>query len=187
MNVFGEIFLALWFFLPAGVANMTPIFAARIPLIKKLDYPMDFYRTFCGQRVFGSHKTWRGLVTGVVFGTLTLWVQVLAVQHNSWLAEVTNPIGYQTLPVLLVGPLFGLGALLGDAFESFFKRQIGRAPGQGWFPFDQTDYIIGGALATAPFVQLSLLQYSLLIVLWLIIHVVASAIGYLMGVKERPI
>lgn len=187
MNLFQEFFLATWFFLPAGIANMTPIFAAHMPVIKKLDYPMDFFRTFRGKRVFGEHKTWRGLITGVIFGTLTLWLQVLAVQHSAWLTDATSSIGYESLSVLVLGPLFGLGALLGDAIESFFKRQIGRKPGEGWFPFDQTDYIIGGAIATMPFVQLTIAQYGLLIILWLVIHVVASAIGYTLGLKERPI
>lgn len=187
MSVLTEIFFALWFFLPAGIANMTPILAAHIPLLKKLDYPMDFFATFRGKRVFGEHKTWRGLMTGVIFGTLTLWLQVIAVEHSSWLASVTSTVGYENLPVLMLGPLFGLGALLGDAIESFFKRQIGRKPGEGWFPFDQTDYIIGGAIATTPFVQLSLVQYGMLIVLWLVVHVISSAIGYYLGLKERPI
>ncbi|MBP9852615.1 MAG: CDP-2,3-bis-(O-geranylgeranyl)-sn-glycerol synthase [Patescibacteria group bacterium] len=186
-EIFKEVFLAAWFFLPAGIANMTPIFAAKIPLIQKLDFPMDFFKTFRGKRVFGEHKTWRGLITGIIFGTLTLYLQVVAVEHSAWLAGVASAIGYESLPILVLGPLFGLGALLGDAIESFFKRQIGRAPGEGWFPFDQTDYIIGGAIATMPFVQLTMTQYGVLIVLWLIIHVVSSAIGYLLGLKARPI
>jgi CDP-2,3-bis-(O-geranylgeranyl)-sn-glycerol synthase len=182
-----EIFLALWFFLPAGIANMVPIFVAHIPALKRFDAPIDFGRTFRGQRIFGSHKTWRGLVAGIIFGTLTLWLQQLAVAHWQLLADWTRQIDYDQLPTLIVGPLFAIGALGGDAIESFFKRQRGVAPGHGWFPFDQTDYIIGGAIATASFVSLSLLQYLWLLTLWLAVHLVASAIGYLLGVKERPI
>lgn len=182
-----ELFFALWFFLPAGIANMVPIFAARIPLIQKLDYPMDFGLTVRGKRVFGSHKTWRGLITGVLCGTLVLWLQQLAVQHVHAVAVLTDQVDYVALPVLLLGPLFGLGALLGDAIESFFKRQVGIKPGDGWFPFDQTDYIIGGAIATMPFVQLSLLQYALLILIWLAIHVISTVIGYKLGLKDKPI
>jgi CDP-diglyceride synthetase len=105
----------------------------------------------------------------------------------AWLANLTAHVDYAALAVLIVGPLFGLGALGGDAIESFFKRQRNVEPGHGWFPFDQTDYIIGGALATAPFIRLELGQYVILIIFWLVVHIVASYIGYLLKLKERPI
>ena len=182
-----EIFLALWFFLPAGIANVMPIFVATIPRLKRYDAPMDFGHTYRGKRIFGAHKTWRGLIAGVVFGTITLGLQQLAVAHAGWLHSWTDKVDYASLPTLIVGPLFAIGALGGDAIESFFKRQRGVAPGQGWFPFDQTDYIIGGAVATMPFVHLSILQYALMLILWLIVHVISTIIGYFMGVKESPI
>lgn len=182
-----DIFFALWFFVPAGVANMMPIFAAKVPGLSGYNAPLDFGRTFRGKRIFGAHKTWRGLVTGIIFGTLVLGLQQVLVAHSAWLQHLTSQVDYRHLPTLVLGPLFALGALGGDALESFFKRQIGIAPGHGWFPFDQTDYIIGGAIATMPFVNLSYLQYVWLLVLWLVTHLVASGIGYLIGVKERPI
>jgi CDP-2,3-bis-(O-geranylgeranyl)-sn-glycerol synthase len=187
MAILHELFFALWFFLPAGVANMMPVFAAFVPGLRRWNYPMDGYRTFRGQRVFGDHKTVRGLVTGVVFATLTLWLQQTMVGHSDWLAAWTAHVDYATLPVLILGPLFALGALLGDAVESFFKRQRHTPPGEGWFPFDQTDYIVGAAVATAPFVQLGFWQYVWLICLWLVLHVVATVVGYYLGLKERPI
>lgn len=182
-----ELFFALWFFLPAGMANMMPIPIAAIPKVKELNAPLDFGRRFRGKRVFGSHKTWRGLVTGIVFGTLTLWLQQLAVTHSGWLQVWTSQVDYARPTTLLLGPLFALGALGGDAVESFFKRQVGVPPGHGWFPFDQTDYIVGAAIISAPFVALSLVQYVALIVIWFAISAAASAIGFALGLKERPI
>ncbi|MCA9326942.1 CDP-archaeol synthase [Candidatus Saccharibacteria bacterium] len=187
MTILHELFFALWFFLPAGIANMMPIFAARWPVMKTWDAPIDFGKTYRGHRVFGTHKTWRGLIVGIVFATLTLALQVWLVREVPFLADVTDQVDYSTLPILVLGPLFGFGALAGDCIESFFKRQRGTSPGDGWFPFDQTDYIIGGALATMPFVTLSIPQYLTLIVIWLVVHVVASYIGYTLGVKEKPI
>ncbi len=187
MAIIQEIFFALWFFLPAGIANMMPIFSARWPYFRDMEWPMDFGLSFRGKRIFGSHKTWRGLITGIVFATFVLWLQQLAVQHSSGLASWTSDVDYATLPVLIVGPLFGFGALMGDAIESFFKRQIGIPPGESWFPFDQTDYIIGGALATMAFVTLSFWQYVLLIVIWFGLHIISTFIGYLLGLKDKPI
>jgi len=187
MELFKELFFALWFFLPAAIANMMPIFAAHWKFLEGHEYPMDFGKTYRGKRIFGAHKTIRGLIVGVIFSTLVLWLQQLAVAHIHFVAELTDQVDYTQLPVLVLGPLFGLGALLGDAIESFFKRQVGIKPGDGWFPFDQTDYIIGGAIATMPFVQLSILQYIWLIILWLIIHVISTFIGYNLGLKDKPI
>jgi CDP-2,3-bis-(O-geranylgeranyl)-sn-glycerol synthase len=182
-----DILFALWFFLPAGMANMIPIPVSKIPAFKHLEAPLDFGKTFRGKRIFGSHKTWRGLIAGIIAATLVLALQQYLVAEFSWFDAFADQVDYAALPTLLVGPLFAIGALGGDAIESFFKRQVNIAPGHGWFPFDQTDYIIGGAIATLPFVSLSLWQYVWLILLWLVIHMIATVIGYFTGFKERPI
>lgn len=183
----GDIFFALWFFLPAGMANMIPIPVAKIPALRRFDSPIDGGATFRGKRVFGAHKTWRGLIAGIIAGTLTLALQQYLVGQSAWLQSITSQVDYASLPTLIMGPLFAIGALGGDAIESFFKRQRGIAPGKGWFPFDQTDYIVGGAIATMPFVTLSIWQYVWLLILWLVVHVIATVIGYLLGLKDRPI
>jgi CDP-2,3-bis-(O-geranylgeranyl)-sn-glycerol synthase len=182
-----ELLFAIWFFAPAGFANAMPVFSARMPWIKQLNAPMDFGYSFRGQRIFGSHKTWRGFISGVIMATLVLGLQQLLVAHYSWTQSLTSQVDYASLPTLVLGPLFGIGALGGDAIESFFKRQRHVPPGHGWFPFDQTDYIIGGALVTAPFVRLSLREYIMLILFWLAAHIIASYVGYLIGLKESPI
>jgi len=182
-----EIVFALWFFMPAGIANLVPVFAARLPYLRDLEAPIDFGKTFRGIRIFGPHKTWRGLVCGMVFSTLVFWLQQYLVRHYGWAQSFTSQVEYTSLPTLIVGPLFGFGALVGDAVESFFKRQRAIAPGHSWFPFDQTDYIIGGALATAPFIELHFLQYVLLVIIWLIVHLLTTYVGYRLKFKERPI
>jgi CDP-2,3-bis-(O-geranylgeranyl)-sn-glycerol synthase len=185
--VLKDVFFALWFFLPAAIANAAPVFAAALPALRRFDAPMDCGLSFRGKRVLGSHKTWRGLIAGIIAATFVLWLEQLAVGHNSWVRHTISQVNYTDLPTLILGPLFGIGALGGDALKSFFKRQRGVAPGHGWFPFDQIDYIIGGALISMPFVQLTLLQYGWLVVIWLIIHIASTYIGYLVGLRERPI
>lgn len=182
-----NVLLALWFFAPAGIANVTPIIVAKVPMLRNWNAAVDGGRTFRGVRILGSHKTWRGFVTGIILATITLWIQQLLVAHAMWAAHFTTSIDYAKLPTLIVGPLFGIGALGADAIESFFKRQRHIPPGRGWFPFDQSDYVIGGALATAPYVRLQLVQYVWMLVLWLLASLIASYIGFRLGFKERPI
>ena len=179
-----QVFLILWLFLPAGVANGTPVLAAKLPW---LGAPLDGGLTFRGKRLFGPNKTWRGVITGIIMATLTLWLQQIAVRNIHWLQTVISPINYTHLPILTLGFLFGIGALGGDAIESFFKRQRGIASGNGWFPFDQTDYIVGSAVAITPLIRLNTIQYAEAVVLWLTIHLTATYLGYRIGLRARPI
>ena len=44
---------------------------------------------------------------------------------------------------LWLGVSMGAGTGVGDAVKSFFKRQIGIAPGASWIGFDQLDFFVG--------------------------------------------
>ncbi|HTE57438.1 MAG TPA: CDP-archaeol synthase [Verrucomicrobiae bacterium] len=177
---------ALWFFLPAGVANAAPVFAAKLPALKHLKSPMDGGRSYKGTRLFGANKTWRGLIAGIVLATLIIGLQKYLFTHSLWALE-HSWFDYRPTSVWLLGPLLGAGALLADVLESFFKRQRRIAPGDSWFPFDQTDYIIGGCLFSLPVVQLSLGKYLLVLIVWLSAHLLSVYIGYLAGIRDKPI
>jgi CDP-2,3-bis-(O-geranylgeranyl)-sn-glycerol synthase len=96
-------------------------------------------------------------------------------------------IDYGMAGIWLLGPLFGGGALLADAFESFFKRRAGVPPGESWFPFDQIDYILGGYLSATLVIGFDLSQFLWVLGTWFFAHLIASYIGYLLGLKNKPI
>lgn len=171
-----NIIFALLFFLPAGVSNMTPILSSKLPYLRNWNTPMDMGKSFHGHRIFGNNKTWRGLLTGVVLGTLTGYV-----------LSQTYFTDYNAVLFTLMSASMSLGALLGDAVESFFKRQRGIQSGQPWFPFDQTDYIIGGLLFTLPAAILPVWLVFWVVVLYFGLHLVSSYVGYRLGLKELPI
>lgn len=182
-----EILFLLWLALPSIFANIAPIPISKIPLLKKYNTPLDFGKTYRGKRVFGTNKTWRGLVAGIIAATLVFWLQQLAVEHYAWAASLTAQIDYAHLPTLILGPLFAIGALGGDAIESFFKRQRGIPPGGGWFPWDQLDSVLGTAVVVLPFIVLSAWQYVLMIAMMPVIHLVSTRIGYWIGLKDSPV
>lgn len=184
MNI---ILFALWFFLPAGLANSAPVFASRIVVLRNLTSPLDFGASYRGKRIFGANKTWRGLISGIFIATLTLWIQQYLFTSTDWAKTISGNIDYSTLPVFILGPLFGLGALLGDAIESFFKRQREVPSGESWFPFDQFDYIIGGILASSLIVQLTLRQYVAVAVIWFCLHILSVYVGFLIGMRGSKI
>ena len=179
--------MAIWFLLPAALANAAPVIAAKIPALKRWDAPLDGGRRWRGHHLLGPHKTWRGIVSGMIVATVVLGLQQLAYVATEWGQWIAGPVDYTELPVLILGPLFAIGALGGDAIESFFKRARGIKSGRSWFPFDQLDYIIGAILVSLFFVILSPLQYLWMIIIWFILHIVVSYIGYVVGLKKAPI
>lgn len=189
MSTFDLIAISIWWFIPAGIANMMPVFAAKIPGLKHLDYPVDFGTSFRGQRVLGDHKTWRG----IILGTLAA-MAVAAWQLQTFYGLIPDDgtsswqIRYGNVNPLLLGFLLGSGALIGDMVKSFFKRQKQVPSGHSWFPWDQIDYILGGLLFSAfvlPFTPLSI--YFCTFFLYFILHLVVSYVGYLTGFKADPI
>ncbi len=185
--MFQDIQVALWFLLPAAVANAMPIFVAKLPLLRRWNAPLDAGRTFNDKEIFGANKTWRGLVAGMIIATIVFWIQKTLVANTDWAAYAAGPVSYAELPTLLLGPLLGFGALGADALESFFKRLRDIAPGKQWFPFDQLDYIIGAVIVTLPFVHLPLAIYVWIFVIWFVIHLLASYVGWWIGLKKAPI
>jgi CDP-2,3-bis-(O-geranylgeranyl)-sn-glycerol synthase len=181
-----DVFVALWFFLPAAAANVTPVFLAKIPLLKQFDTPIDFNRKWRGKPIFGTHKTWRGMIGGIVAATAVLWLQAVGEHRIAALDELVYSIDYANINIWLVGPLFAIGALGGDAIKSFIKRRVGIAAGRSWFPWDQIDYVIGASLATYAFVSLNFYQYVLILVIWSLSSLVSSKIGYRLGLKDVP-
>lgn len=182
-----DILLALWFFLPAGAANVAPIFAAKLPIMNRLDIPMDCGLTFGGKRLLGDHKTWRGLVAGLILSVITVYLQAYGYAHVAWIRNISMSVNYQQLPLLSLGLLLGFGALGGDAAKSFFKRRRNIPAGESWIPFDQADLIIGAIIVTVPIITLNLAVYIWATVLWSVIQLLSTIAGYLLRLKERPI
>lgn len=181
-----DLLFILWFFLPAGFANAAPIFAAKLPYLRAWSFPLDCYATFRRKRILGSHKTLRGLLSGIAIGILIAYLQVFIYIHVP-LIRTFVLIDYASLNPLLFGLLLATGALIGDALKSFVKRQLGIAPGKSWFPFDQLDYVIGGVLCISFYVQLAFYQYLILSIIWFLLHPLSTFIGYEVKLKESPI
>ncbi len=181
------ILFALWFFLPAGVANSAPIFASKIPFLKKYTRPVDSGKTFRGHPVLGKNKTWRGFASGVITAIIVVYIQQLVWQAG-WVDNLNSqPMEYLAYSPVLLGFLFGFGALFGDAVKSFAKRQFNYESGSAWFPFDQIDYILGACLFMAPIVVLSAETYLLVLIVWFVLHLLFSYLGYLTKFKKQPI
>src|SRR5690242_18468119 len=98
---------------------MAPVFAKN--LFPKWRTPVDLGAELGGIGIFGSNKTWRGLIAGVFGGALA--AAALVALGSVWpdLARATPEASFSTV---LVGAWLGLWALLGDLVKSFFKRRM---------------------------------------------------------------
>lgn len=169
----------LYFFAPAYLGNMSPALVTR--WFNALATPIDGGRSLGGRRILGDHKTWRGLFAGVVVGALVYEVQRLVYQAG--LARDLALIDYAAHPVV-PGVLMGLGAGLGDAVKSFFKRRLGIPPGRRWLVFDQLDFLLASYLSVSFIYAPPLLPTLLCVPIILAAHVAITTIGYWLGLKE---
>lgn len=167
----------LWLLFPAGFANMAPLLAKK--LFPRWNTPVDLNKLWNGYEIFGSHKTYRGLLCGGLTGFFIFYLQQRLYISNptckSW-----SLFNYETTTVFF-GFWMGLCALLGDLIKSFCKRRAHIAPGQPWIPFDQIDWIIGALLSVTliflPKFEIIVSSLTLGIVLHLIIRRIAFALG----------
>ena len=184
--MFGSIFFSLWFFAPAGFANLAAFLSGKIKFLKKFNYPVDCYKKFLGKRLLGSHKTVRGFIAAIVVGIIACALEVFVYNSFSSIRQVI-PLDYATINPVILGILLGFGALAGDGVKSFFKRRQGIQPGRSWFPFDQIDYILGGIAFSFLYIQLSLGWYIILFIVWFLMHPLTTFIGYLFRLRHQPL
>ncbi|MDP3698792.1 MAG: CDP-archaeol synthase [Nanoarchaeota archaeon] len=161
---------SLYFFLPGYIANMAPVLLRSIPYGGK---PIH-------SKLFGEHKTWRGLVVAILIGGLVFWLQqwLYNLGFQDWaLIDYADFPGY-------FGFLQGAGVIGGDLVKSFYKRKQGIKPGDPWWGWDQLDFVMGGLV-------LGFLVYVppagtalVLLVLSPILHLLANNIGYLLKIKK---
>lgn len=146
-----------------------------------LAIPVDGRRTLWGKRILGDHKTWRGVLAGIVSGTLVFELQRFV--YEAGVAQTMVLIDYSAHS-LLPGLLMGLGARRGDAVKSFFKRRVDIEPGESWPVFDQLDFFLGAyvfvSLVYAPPISLTLASLPLI----LFGNIASNAVGYWLGFKE---
>jgi CDP-2,3-bis-(O-geranylgeranyl)-sn-glycerol synthase len=155
----------LYFMAPAYVANMFP------PLVR---YWKGWNRPL-SQRWLGAHKTVVGFAAGVV-GAIATTLAQHAIGHQSGIVDYDEWIA--------LGLRFGLGAMMGDAVKSFFKRRLLIPPGAPWIPFDQLDFALGALALVAPHAALCVGDVALVVALSFGGHVLVNRAGYWLGIRE---
>lgn len=153
-------------FLPAFVSNGVPVIAQNIPFIKRFSTPV------C-EKHLGSHKTYRGFLTGVFSGGL-IGIGLF----------YTPFFEFSFFQSTLLGLSLGFGALFGDAVESFVKRKIGKKPGEAWPVWDGIDYILGALLFVLPWYIPTWYDIVFLLLFAPFLSLISNTVAYFLGWKK---
>lgn len=174
---------ALFFFLPAYIANMCPVIFGNLGWLQFLKKPIDGGRKIGHSKIFGEHKTYLGFVVASLGGLLVGFLQALLfinVAESHWLFLFP----YSWSSGLLLGFLLGFGALFGDLIKSFIKRRLHIKEGSPFLPFDQLDFVVGGLLFCSLVYLPSWKHILVLALLTPLLHLLSNVIGYKLGLKK---
>lgn len=175
-----QIFLLL---LPAGFANMAPVFFKKVNI---LNYPVDLGIKYRGYDLFGKNKTYRGFLFGILVSIIIVYIQKIIYQVYPSISKFFI-IDYSAINIFLLGFLLGFGALFGDLIESFFKRRLNIKPGRPWIPFDQIDWILGSLIFVNFYIKIPLVLFILALLLFAGLHFLIRLIGFKLKINDSKL
>lgn len=156
-------FSALFVILPAYCTNGAPVIFGGGATV-------DFGKTLPdGQRIFGSNKTFRGLISGLAVGGAVGLIQSYMFHAN-------------LLPIAIAA---SVGSLLGDLAGAFLKRRMGIRPGGPLPGVDQLDFVIGALLLVSVFSRVSLGVVLIMLLVTPPIHFLTNVGAYAFGLKAN--
>jgi len=152
------ILLAIYTYLPAYVANASPVVLGG-------GRPLDGGRLWRdGKPLLGSHKTVKGAALGFLAGLI-----VGIAQGN-----------------LLGGCLQALGAIGGDLVGSFYKRRVDIQPGGSLLLSDQLDFIVLAVALSYPAQLTPWEQVAAILLVTLPIHYLVNVVAWVLRLKKNP-
>ena len=147
------------------IANGSPILIHKL-LNGAFDHAVDFGQKLPdNRRIFGSSKTWRGIIAALAATTAAAWL-----------------LGYHPE----TGMLIAVYAMFGDLVSSFIKRRLSMPP-SSMAPFlDQVPESLFPALMLMDSFGLDLFAVILLVLTFVILELGLSHILYRWGIRKRP-
>jgi CDP-2,3-bis-(O-geranylgeranyl)-sn-glycerol synthase len=172
--IINDIVYAFYYILPAYVANAAPVIFGG-------GYPLDAGKLFRDEKpIFGSNKTIRGFLAGLIVGTFAGFVLSYLSQLNAF------PHNFLFQYDVLLGFTLSFGALTGDLLHSFIKRRLDIPPGSPLPVADQLDFVLGALLFSVVVYPPPWFIAVIIVVVTPPIHLLTNFIAYLTGVKKTP-
>lgn len=155
--------------LPILVAGVFLIYTIKRKLFKPLCVPIDGGKKFQGRPIFGSNKTWRGIVIYVIGSIVVCCILWLGTRNDlTWI----HPI-FSNNPIIL-GILYGVSYSCGELINSFIKRRLRIRPGHSsnmvQYFFDTVDGIVLTILVLSIVYGANWLQLLLVLLIGIVVH-----------------
>lgn len=153
--------------------------------------PVDPGLVWRGKPLIGPNKTWRGILIVALTSAATFSLQARALHRFDFFRGV-EIVDYSSIHAELAGFSLGLGAMLSELPNSFLKRRLDIAPGEGtsglrevlFYLLDQVDLLIGSWVALAFFIPVTPMRVLLSLVLVTVVHQTLSFAGYFLGMRK---
>jgi|GEM_PF-77188 len=167
--------------LAVTLAGILHLLVIRAGVLALLTTPLDFGMTWRSKRLFGAHKTWRGLIVMTVASAICFFM-------------IRSLVTKELIPIILLhGALLGLGYILGELPNSFMKRQMGITEGRArrgvaalfQYLIDQADSVIGVTVVAALLFGLSWQSIFFLLIVGTLVHVIIDVLAHEFGWKHR--
>jgi len=167
------IITAIYFYLPAYIANMCPVLAGKA----KMPLGMSIHK-----KAFGKNKTWRGFYTAYIGALLILALQLYFQRKGLFIEYLL--LDYENINIFFYAFLFGIGALTGDLIKSFFKRRLGIKSGAPFIPFDQIDFVLISSLFIWPSFPIPWQIFIIALIVTPFLHFLTNVLAYFLGLKK---
>lgn len=152
--------------------------------------PLDGGQLLRGRRIFGDHKTLRGLVVMVAAAGLA------GAAEQALMLPARAPGGALSSALLsgsVWGSALGFGYILGELPNSFVKRQLDIAPGKtasgisrfAFWLLDQVDSLIGVLVVAWFFAPIPWGVIGWLVAVTLVVHPAFAFLMVVLGLKDR--
>lgn len=148
-----------------------------------------------GRRLFGTNKTWEGLVFMPFITMLVqlLWGRICILYDLSGMNALYNVYGNTADVNLYAGFCFGLAYILFELPNSFIKRRLGIPEGKTvsgvkggiFLAADQLDSMLGVMLVLYIVSDISVFQYFIYVLLGGFTHLGVNVILYKLGVRRN--
>lgn len=166
-------------FLAKLVALLAPMYVANsTAMLFGGKTPIDFGKKFFDKKpVFGSGKTFRGAIAGIILGTAAAFlVQVFSTQASMIFGE----------KYILFGFLSSVGAIVGDIVASFFKRRSSIPQGTPVLFLDQLDFVVGALIFGSILYVPDFFEAIIIMAVTLVTHKLCNFFAFKLKLKKVP-
>jgi CDP-2,3-bis-(O-geranylgeranyl)-sn-glycerol synthase len=188
-NIWILLLKSAYLLVPAYFANMAPPLAKKFKMFESLATPVDKGKKLRDERhLFGENKTYRGFIVGMLGGIIGGILQSLLYNVSFFNNISIEGIAYNNLIFMICfGALMGFGAIFGDLVESFFKRRLGRGPGERFVPWDQIDLVFGAYIFVTPVIYfvISWQLFLCSIIVTFFLHVITNHAAYYLNIRKE--